>query len=97
MDGKLVMMDGEFNTSVVGGPLTAMLRHPALLAAAEALVGGPVKLTGSGYLDGGRCVVFKALPRAVPPCACGAFVLPFALVACRAARVRVCRLHVAPC
>ena len=51
---ELVMADGDYNIAVVGGPLSRLLRYRPLLEHAQQLIGSPIKLTGAGYLDGGR-------------------------------------------
>jgi hypothetical protein len=51
---ELVMADGDYNIALLGGPLSRLLQYRPLLESAQQLIGSPVKLTGAGYLDGGR-------------------------------------------
>jgi hypothetical protein len=51
---QLVMTDGQFNPALIPGPLSRLVQYRPLLEGAQQLVGGPLKLTGAGYLDGGR-------------------------------------------
>ena len=53
--GRLAMADGENNIALLpDSPLSRIMRYQPVLSAAQQIVGSPVKLTGAGYLDGGR-------------------------------------------
>ena len=53
--GRLAMADGENNIALLpDSPLSRIMRYQPVLSAAQQIVGTPVKLTGAGYLDGGR-------------------------------------------